>query len=93
MGDYTNLKISALELRSAMPTLLALLHEGETYVGNLYPKVSPSASVMHERIGDLLALDLIEEWREERPPRRRFVRLTEKGLVVASLLQKVEEAL
>lgn len=93
MGDYTALKISALEVRSAMPTLLALLEGGETYVGNLYPKVSLSSSIMHERVKDLLDLGLIEEWREERPPRRRFVRLTEKGLAVAKLLQQVENAL
>ena len=78
---------------SEAKVLLALLRNEETPIMTL-PKVAKlGGSAVYNSVRWLSERGLVAESREKEAPRRRMIRLTEKGKRVAEFLLQVEETL
>ena len=73
--------------------LLALLRDGETPIMSLTVTAKLGGNAVYNAIRWLSDRGLVSDQRETTQPRRRIVRLTEKGKQIASLLEQVEEHL
>ena len=78
---------------SEVKVLLALLHNEQIPIMTL-PKIAElGGSAVYNSVGWLSERGLVDESRESEAPRRRMIRLTDKGKRVAKLLDSVEREL
>ncbi|HQA21903.1 MAG TPA: hypothetical protein PLD09_08575 [Methanomassiliicoccaceae archaeon] len=85
------LQLKMLEKPYAARALLLLYRFGPLNRGTLYDMLSTGATTPIRRIEELMAAGLIVE--EVAEDRKRYLKLTEKGLSVAMPLDEIERAL
>lgn len=85
------LQLKMLEKPYAARALLLLYRFGPLNRGTLYDMLSTGATTPIRRIEELMAAGLIVE--EVTEDRKRYLKLTEKGLSVAMPLDEIERAL
>ena len=78
---------------SEAKVLLGLLAGGDTPIMSLPKKAGLGPNAVYNSIRWLSDRQLVEDVREEDPPRRRLIRLTPRGRKVADLLNHIEENL
>lgn len=86
--------------RDAMPlseieqeVLKALLGKEKLTIRELITAVSRSPNAIIAAVNKLIQLKLIEETREHEFPKRRYVKLTVKGVRAANLVNQLDELL
>ncbi|QLH74971.1 MAG: hypothetical protein HPY73_05650 [Methanomassiliicoccales archaeon] len=71
--------------------ILYCLHQNGRMVKSvLYSRLEKSNKTIQPRVDEMVATGLISETIEERPPKRKWVELTEKGRKVAEKLEEIE---
>ncbi len=73
--------------------LLALLREKEIPIMSLPKAAGLGNGAVYNSVRSLTEKGLLSEKREASLPRRRFMKLTEEGRKIASLLERVEHEL
>ncbi len=90
---YDSAKVGMLEETYALKVLLALKREGNISRAVLYDLVSKSNRTVMERVNDLIAAGLVQEYAQQTTPFSRYLTLTEKGKKVAVSVESLEQAL
>ncbi|MDG6970962.1 MAG: helix-turn-helix transcriptional regulator [Nitrososphaerota archaeon] len=79
--------------KSESKVLLALLREGEMPIMTLPKSADLGGGAVYNSIRWLSERGLAVDQREKEPPRRRMIRLTDKGKKLASMLEQIERQL
>ena len=73
--------------------LLALIEKDPIPIMSLPESAQMGGNAVYNAIRKLLEKELVTERREEKPPRKRLIGLTENGKRVAELLRQIEREL